>query len=155
MSVGANILKSNRWIAYDLSSQAFKIAKYASEELDASFSIAPVEHSKGSDRRMKNPVRQPLGLETRHSGLSDKVTAPQEAVADTSMIGGLEDVVAVDNPPVKPEDPYAVSKWLHANIRNQSKDTPKEGLPQKFESNPMGSGRIDIFDDPSNDLITN
>ena len=147
-------MKSNRWIAYDSSSQAFKIAKYASEELDASSPIAHAKSSKGSDRRMKTQPQQPLGPEARLSAPGNTATAPQEAVGDTSMVGGLEDVAAAGNPPVKPEDPHTVS-WLHAGTRNQFKDSPGKSLPQKFESEPLKSGRVEIFDEGSNDLTTN
>lgn len=147
-------MKSNRWIAYDLSSQAFKIAKYASEELDVSSSVVHVNYPKGSDRRVKGQPQQPLGPQARLSELANTKTVPQEAIGDTSMVGGLENVVAVENSPVKPEDPHTVS-WLHERTRNQFKDPSKEALPQKFESKPLKSDRIDIYDDGSNDLTTN
>ena len=154
MLIGANIVKSNRWIAYDVNSQVFKIAKYASEELDASSSIGHVKHPKGSDRRMKDQPRQPLGPEARLAGPVSKITHPQEVVGDTSMVGGLEDVVAIDNTPAKPEDPRTMS-WLQTGIRNQIKDPPKEVLPPTFESKPLKSGEINIFDEGLDDLTTN
>ena len=103
---------------------------------------------------MKTQPQQSLGPQARRPGLGNIATAPQEAVGDAGMIGGVEDVVAVDNPSGMPEGTHTVS-WLHAGIRNQSKDPPKESLPQKFESKPLESGRVDIYDDGLSHLTAN
>ena len=154
VSIGANVIKSNRWIAYDLSSHAFKLAKYASEELDASSSMMHIKQFKGSDRRVKKQLQQPLEPDVRLSGLANVAAAPKKAVGDTRMIGGLEDVVAVDDSPVKSEDRNTVS-WLGAGIGKNIKDSSKDGHHQRLESKPLESGRVDIYGDGLNDLTTN